>query len=161
MPIPPRFERLLFRGCLSLALCAAALLAGCATRSGHPVEPPSEAVESAQPATPAGAAVKLYDEGSPLLIEGAYENDDGGGCAFEWLGRHHPDCRASPTPGLAFAALCGIQSSSIIEAWDADPTLRFQEELISLMRRELFYREPQPCTRRTSGRGSFSSLRSR
>jgi len=63
MPIPPRFERLLFRGCLCAALCATALVPACATRSSHPVESAPGAAASAEPATPAGAAVELYDQG--------------------------------------------------------------------------------------------------
>ena len=46
--------------------------------------------------------VTLIETDSPLLIWGAFEDHDGGGCIYTWLGRYHPQTQHSKEPGPDF-----------------------------------------------------------
>jgi hypothetical protein len=98
--------------------------------------------------------VRLWDTKSPLLIWGAFDDDNGGGCVYTWLGRYHPKARSVRYPGPEFMALMGMRESYVMDEWDKNEN--FRAELIVALRRELLYRRGATGerTRATHGRST-------
>jgi hypothetical protein len=89
----------------------------------------------------------LIETNSPLLIWGAFEDHNGGGCIYTWLGRFHPVASLSPEPGPEFLRLCGMPVISYLVAeLDSDPE-KFLPQLLKAIRLELFYRRGVPSGR--------------
>ena len=85
------------------------------------------------------SGISMIEDDSPKLIAMDFEDDEGGECLVNLIGRHHPLFRNSKTPGYDFLGYLGLDAHClVIQHWDNDDS--FKEQVLGVLIREREYR---------------------